>query len=61
MKQPPTNARLSELGAAVEEIVASFLINPDIHFSATRRHIRQQIELAPEGSEIDEIVYERIS
>ena len=57
----PTHARLSELGAAVEGIVARFAINPDVHFSATRRHIRQQIELAPEGSEIDEIVYELIS
>ena len=56
-----THVRLSQLGAAAEQIAGTFTINPDLHFAATRRHIRQLIDLTPEGSEIDEIVYELIS
>ena len=57
----PMHARLSILGAAAERIVATFAINPDLHFAATRRHIRQLVDVAPEGREINDIVYELIS
>ena len=57
----PVHRRLSELGAAAEQITAGFRIEPNLHFAATRRHIRQLIEETPEGREIDEIVYELIS
>lgn len=57
----PIHKRLSELGAAAEQIAATFAINPDLHFAATRRHIRQLIEGTPEGREINDIVYELIS
>jgi hypothetical protein len=53
--------RLAVLGAAAERIAATLTINPDLHFSATRRHIRQLIEATPEGREINDIVYELIS
>jgi hypothetical protein len=56
-----THFRLSRLGADAEQIAATFTINPDLHFAATRRHIRQLIETTPEGQEIDDIVYELIS
>ncbi|MFG1374243.1 N-6 DNA methylase [Xanthobacter oligotrophicus] len=56
-----THMRLAHLGAAAEQIAATFSINPDLHFAATRRHIRQLIEGTPEGREIEEIVYELIS
>lgn len=56
-----THARLAHLGAAAERIAASFEINEDLHFAATRRHIRNAIEQTPEGQEIDDIVYELIS
>lgn len=55
------HARLAELGAAAERISATFEINPDLHFAATRRHIRQMLEATPEGQEINETVYELIS
>uniref|UniRef100_UPI00384EDDBC Eco57I restriction-modification methylase domain-containing protein n=1 Tax=Acuticoccus sediminis TaxID=2184697 RepID=UPI00384EDDBC len=57
----PTHLRLAQLGAGAEQLVAAFPINPDLHFAATRRHIRQLIETTSEGREIDEIVYELIS
>ena len=60
-KTNPVHTRLSELGAAAERIAATFPINPDLHFAATRRHIRQFIEGTPEGREISDIVYELIS
>ncbi|MBS7586248.1 N-6 DNA methylase [Ancylobacter defluvii] len=55
------HVRLSKLGAAAEVIAASFPLNADIHFAATRRHIRQYIDAMPEGREINDIVYELIS
>jgi hypothetical protein len=53
--------RLSQLGSAADQIAATFTVNPDLHFAATRRHIRQRIEATPEGREINDIVYELIS
>jgi hypothetical protein len=53
--------RLAELGALADAHAASFEIRLEVHFSATRRHIRQLIEATPEGREINEIVYELIS
>jgi SAM-dependent methyltransferase len=55
------HVRLAQLGVVAEQIAATFTINPNLHFAATRRHIRQRIEETPEGREIDEIVYELIS
>ncbi|MDX1115864.1 N-6 DNA methylase (plasmid) [Sinorhizobium meliloti] len=57
----PVHVRLAELGAAAEQIAASFAIDPNLHFAATRRHIRQLIEATPEGREINDLVYELIS
>ena len=57
----PVHARLSLLGATAERIAATFAINPDLHFAATRRHIRRFLEETPEAGEINEIVYELIS
>ena len=53
--------RLSELGAAAERLASTFVVNPDLHFAATRRHIRQLLENSLEGREINDIVYELIS
>lgn len=52
------HARLSELGKLVEAIVAEFPINSDLHFAATRRHIRTHIEATPQGQEINDLVVE---
>ena len=56
-----THVRLSQLGVAAEQIAAAFPVNPELHFAATRRHIRQLIDSTPEGREIDELVYELVS
>ena len=56
-----THVRLSQLGAAAEQTAATFRVNPEIHFAATRRHIRQLIDSTPEGRELDDLVYELIS
>ncbi|EDQ34289.1 Type I restriction-modification system methyltransferase subunit [Hoeflea phototrophica DFL-43] len=50
--------RLSELGKRAEEIAAVFPIDPNLHFAATRRHIRAHLEATSEGQEIDELVFE---
>lgn len=60
-KYDPTIAvhrRLSELGKAVENIVATFAIESNLHFAATRRHIRSHLQATPEGEEINEVVIE---
>jgi SAM-dependent methyltransferase len=57
----PTHRRLTELGRAAEGIVVGFPINPDLHFAATRRHIRELLDSTPEGQEINEIVFEMLS
>jgi hypothetical protein len=56
-----THVRMSRLGVAAEQIAAAFPVNPELHFAATRRHIRQLIDSTPEGREIDELVYELVS
>lgn len=56
-----SHARLVQLAHAAERMALAFDVNSDLHFAATRRHIRQVIEASPEGREIDEIVYEIIA
>ena len=57
----PVHAQLSSLGSVAVRLAATFTINPDLHFAATRRHIRQFLEETPEAREINDIVYELIS
>ena len=57
----PVHVRLSLLGAAVARIAATYAINPQLHFAATRRHIRRFLEETPEAKEINDIVYELIT
>ncbi|MER8479742.1 MULTISPECIES: N-6 DNA methylase [unclassified Mesorhizobium] len=52
---------LSRLGSAAESIVAGFAIDRDLHFAATRRHIRELLDSTDEGREINEIVFELLS
>ncbi|WP_287339276.1 N-6 DNA methylase [Mesorhizobium sp.] len=57
----PIHRRLTELGKTAESTVAGFTINPDLHFAATRRHIRELLDSTDEGREINEIVFEMLS
>ncbi|MEM8972958.1 MAG: N-6 DNA methylase [Pseudomonadota bacterium] len=57
----PMHARLAALGSEVEQIARAFPMDDNLHFAATRRHMRQHIQATPQGREIDELVYEMIS
>jgi SAM-dependent methyltransferase len=52
--------RLAELGKSAEQIAAQFVVNRDLHFAATRRHIREALMSTEPGREINEIVFELI-
>ena len=52
--------RIAELGASAEKLVAQFEVNPSIHFSATRRHIRDVLLSTADGSELNELAFEML-
>jgi hypothetical protein len=59
----PGNAmhrRIAELGASAERLIADYKVNPDIHFAATRRHIRDFLLSATDGSELNELAFEML-
>ena len=59
----PGNAmhrRIAELGASAERLIADYKVNPDIHFAATRRHIRDFLLSAADGSELNELAFEML-
>lgn len=56
-----THLRLSQLGGEAERLVSTFSVNPNIHFSASRRYIRQNLSSNDIGRNIDEVVFELIS
>lgn len=59
-KYDPANSahqRVVELGRALEQKASAFQIDSQLHFAASRRHIRELLEKAPEGKELNDIVY----
>lgn len=57
----PLHKKLSGLSQQAQKLVASFDVDADLHFAATRRHIREMLEQSDIGGEINEIVYELLS
>jgi hypothetical protein len=57
----PIHARLVKLGRAAEKTAATFDVKADLHFAATRRHMREQLEASEEGVEISQIVEDMLS
>jgi hypothetical protein len=57
----PTHARLVNLDRAAEKIAAAFEVKGDLHFAATRRHMRERLEASEVGIEISDIVTEMLS
>jgi hypothetical protein len=55
-----SHRRIAELGRAAETILAKFPIDPDLHFAATRRHMREELEGRAEGRELNDLVFELI-
>jgi hypothetical protein len=53
--------RISELGSGAEDFVSDYEIDETIHFSATRRHIRDALMATVEGIELNDLVLELIS
>jgi hypothetical protein len=56
----PIHRRLAGLGKIAGETAAHFSRSADLHFAATRRHLRQLLESTAEGKEINELVFEMI-
>ncbi len=56
-----THTRLVKLSRDAASIAATFEVDPELHFAATRRHIRERLEASEVGSEISEIVEEMLS
>lgn len=52
--------KLSQLGSKATELLATFEINTELHFAATRRHMREVLFSTPIGTEIDELVFEML-
>jgi hypothetical protein len=52
--------RIAELGASAEKLIAQYEVDPSIHFAATRRHIRDVLLPTPDGSELNELVFEML-
>ena len=57
----PVHAKLAQLSTTAAAISGKFPVEADLHFAATRRHIREAIEESSAGKEINEIVYELLS
>jgi hypothetical protein len=57
----PIHLRIAELGASAEKIIAAYKVDPSLHFAATRRHIRDFLLSTPDGSELNELVFEMLS
>jgi len=56
----PVHLRLAELAKIAEKTAEQFSLNPDLHFAASRRHIREALMSTGAGQEINEIVFELI-
>ena len=52
--------RISQLGSALERVAAKFEVDDELHFAATRRHIRDVLIATAEGQELNELVLELI-
>ena len=57
----PMHNELARLCKTLHSLAAKFSVDVDLHFAATRRHIREQIEASEAGIEVNEIVYELLS
>jgi SAM-dependent methyltransferase len=56
----PVHRRLAELAKTAEQTAAGFALDSDLHFAASRRHIREALMATEVAQEINEIVFELI-
>jgi len=52
--------RIAQLGADSEVLASGFSIDLNLHFAATRRHIREFLQATDTGRELQELVFEMI-
>jgi hypothetical protein len=52
--------RISKLGSDCETLASAFAIDTNVHFAATRRHIREYLQSTDAGRELSELVFELI-
>jgi hypothetical protein len=50
--------RIAELGNALEKLTASFEVDDQLHFAATRRHIRDVLNATDLGRELNELTFD---
>jgi hypothetical protein len=50
--------RISELGSKLEKVAAKFELNEELHFAATRRHIRDVLIATAEGQELNDLTFD---
>ncbi|MGB6693054.1 MAG: hypothetical protein WBE56_02650, partial [Terracidiphilus sp.] len=55
-----SHQRIAQLSADCESLVANFAIDPNLHFAATRRHIREYLQTTDPGRELTELVFQLI-
>jgi hypothetical protein len=55
-----SHQRIAQLSADCESLVADFAIDPNLHFAASRRHIREYLQATDEGRDLNELVFEMI-
>lgn len=53
--------KLSAMAQEAQKLVAGFPVNAELHFAATRRHVREMLEGSAIGNEMNDIVYELLS
>jgi hypothetical protein len=56
----PVHRRLAELAKTAEQTAGQFTLNADLHFAASRRHIREALMATDVAQEINELVFELI-
>jgi ABC-type Zn2+ transport system substrate-binding protein/surface adhesin len=53
--------KLAAMAQEAQKLVAGFPVDTELHFAATRRHIREVLEGSAIGNEMNDIVYELLS
>lgn len=56
-----THQRIIELGRVQEDRAFAFELNSELHFAASRRHIRELLAATAEGEELNDIVHEMLA
>lgn len=60
-KTNAAHVSLAQLGGASEKLTDAFAINVDLHFAATRRHLRSVLDASPMMQQINDLVIELLS